>query len=114
MATVIGFPLGANTSETKAAEAQEAVRNGAEELDMVLNIGALKEGRFDDVSRDIEAVVKAAAGALVKVILETCYLTAEEIVRACQLAVAAGADFVKTSTGFCTAGAKADQGRFMR
>jgi deoxyribose-phosphate aldolase len=114
VATVIGFPLGANTSETKAAEAQEAVRNGAEELDMVLNIGALKEGRFDDVSRDIEAVVKAAAGALVKVILETCYLTAEEIVRACQLAVAAGADFVKTSTGFGTAGAKADQVRLMR
>ena len=89
VATVIGFPLGTNESETKAAEAQLAARNGAAELDMVLNVGALKEGRFDYVSKDIEAVVKAAAGALVKVILETCYLTEDEIIQACQLAVAA-------------------------
>lgn len=114
VATVIGFPLGTNESETKAAEAQLAARNGAAELDMVLNVGALKEGRFDYVSKDIEAVVKAAAGALVKVILETCYLTEDEIIQACQLAVAARANFVKTSTGFGTAGAKVDQVRLMR
>lgn len=114
VATVIGFPLGATTSETKAAETVQAVRNGAAEVDMVLNVGALKEGRFDYVSTDIAAVMKAAAGALVKVILETCYLTEAEIIKACQLAVAAGADFVKTSTGFGTAGAKAEYVRLMR
>lgn len=114
VATVIGFPLGATTGLAKAAEAREAVANGAAELDMVLNVGALKEGRFDYVGADIKAVVKAAAGALVKVILETCYLTDEEIVRACQLAVSVGAGFVKTSTGFGSAGAKADQVRLMR
>ena len=114
VATVIGFPLGATTSQTKALEAQEAVKNGADELDMVLNVGALKEGRFDYVGQDIEAVIQAANGTPVKVILETCYLTDEEIIKACQLAVSAGANFVKTSTGFGTAGAKADQVRLMR
>lgn len=114
VATVIGFPLGATTSQTKAAEAKEAVKNGAAELDMVLNIGALKEGRFDYVSQDIKAVIEVANGTLVKVILETCYLTDEEIIKACQLAVSAGANFVKTSTGFGTAGAKAAQVRLMR
>lgn len=114
VATVIGFPLGATTSQTKAAEAKEAVKNGAAELDMVLNIGALKEGRFDYVGQDIKAVIEVANGTLVKVILETCYLTDEEIIKACQLAVSAGANFVKTSTGFGTAGAKAAQVRLMR
>ena len=100
VATVIGFPLGATTSLTKAREAEEAVAAGAAELDMVINIGALKEGRLDLVRDDIKAVVRAARGALVKVILETCYLTDEEKVLACRAAAEAGANFVKTSTGF--------------
>ncbi|BCV24648.1 deoxyribose-phosphate aldolase [Gelria sp. Kuro-4] len=114
VATVIGFPLGVTTSLVKAAEAGEAVANGADELDMVLNIGAVKAGGWDRVENDIRAVVQAAGTALVKVILETCYLTDEEIVRACQAAVAAGAGFVKTSTGFGPAGAKPEHVRLMR
>ena len=98
--TVIGFPLGANTSETKAFEAAKAVRDGADELDMVINIGALKAGDDALVQADIEAVVKAGEGRLVKVIIETFLLTDEEKKRACLLAKAAGADFVKTCTGF--------------
>ena len=94
--TVIGFPLGANTPETKAFETKNAIENGATEVDMVINIGALKDGNDDLVERDIRAVVEAAKGkALVKVIIETCLLTEEEKVRACQLAVKAGADYVK-------------------
>jgi len=103
--TVIGFPLGANTKETKAFETKDAVNNGAEEIDMVINIGALKYGDYDSVYEDIKAVVDAAEGALVKVIIETCYLTDEEKVTACRLCEKAGADYVKTSTGFGTAGA---------
>lgn len=104
--TVIGFPLGANTSEVKAYEAQDAVANGANEVDMVLNIGALKAGQDKKVFEDIKAVVTAVAGGrtLVKVIIESAMLTDEEIVRACQLAKEAGADFVKTSTGFAKEG----------
>lgn len=98
--TVIGFPLGANTSEVKAFEARTAAERGADELDMVINIGALKAGDDETVRKDIEAVVKAGGGRLVKVIIETFLLTDEEKVRACKLAVAAGADFVKTCTGF--------------
>lgn len=98
--TVIGFPLGANTSEVKAFEARTAAEQGADELDMVINIGALKAGDDETVRKDIEAVVKAGGGRLVKVIIETFLLTDEEKVRACKLAVAAGADFVKTCTGF--------------
>ncbi len=98
--TVIGFPLGANASETKAFEASQAVRDGADELDMVINIGALKAGDDAAVRSDIAAVVKAGEGRLVKVIIETFLLTDEEKVRACLLAKAAGADFVKTCTGF--------------
>ena len=98
--TVIGFPLGANTSEVKAFEARTAAEQGADELDMVINIGALKAGDDETVRKDIEAVVKAGGGKLVKVIIETFLLTDEEKVRACKLAVAAGADFVKTCTGF--------------
>ncbi len=103
--TVVGFPLGAISTAAKAFEAAQAVRDGADEIDMVLNIGELKGGNDDAVRRDIEAVVEAAAGKTVKVILETCLLTDEEIVRACELCLEAGAAFVKTSTGFSTAGA---------
>lgn len=113
--TVIGFPLGANTSEVKAYETTDAINNGADEVDMVINIGALKSGQFKKVQQDIEAVVNAAKDkALVKVIIETALLTKEEIVKACELAQAAGADFVKTSTGFSTAGAQVDDVRLMR
>lgn len=103
--TVVGFPLGANTSATKAFETKDAIANGAEEIDMVINIGALKGGNVDLVYEDIKAVVDAANGTLVKVIIETCYLTDEEKKRACQMAKKAGAAFVKTSTGFGTNGA---------
>ena len=103
--TVIGFPLGANTSAVKAFEAAEAVKNGADEVDMVINIGAAKDGDWDLVESDIQAVVDASGDVLTKVIIETSLLTDEEKVKACQAAVRAGADFVKTSTGFSTAGA---------
>lgn len=103
--TVVGFPLGATTSETKAFETKQAIANGASEVDMVLNVGAVKEGNYDYVIADIEAVVAAAEGKCVKVILETCLLTDEEIVKACECCVKAKATFVKTSTGFSTAGA---------
>ena len=112
--TVIGFPLGANTSEVKAFETMNAVRNGADEIDMVLNVGAAKEGDWTLVESDIRAVVSAAAGKLVKVILETCYLTPDEIVKSCEAARKAGADFVKTSTGFGTGGAKAEDVALMK
>ncbi|HKM39134.1 MAG TPA: deoxyribose-phosphate aldolase [bacterium] len=114
VATVIGFPLGATTSEIKAEEAQQAVENGAQELDLVLNIGALKEKRFEYVLADLKGVIERAGEARVKVIMETCYLTDDEIIKACQLAVAAGAEFVKTSTGFGPAGAKLEQVQLMR
>lgn len=104
--TVIGFPLGASATQVKAFETVQAILDGAGEVDMVINIGALKAGDDDFVVRDMIGVVKAAEGkALVKVILETCLLTSEEIVRACRLSVSAGVDFVKTSTGFSTGGA---------
>ena len=98
--TVIGFPLGANTSAVKAFEARKAVEDGAEEIDMVINIGHLKAGDYDYVENDIREVVKAGGGKLVKVIIETFLLTDEEKVKACEIAVKAGADFVKTCTGF--------------
>ncbi|WEG73357.1 deoxyribose-phosphate aldolase [Vagococcus intermedius] len=113
--TVIGFPLGANTSAVKAFETTDAIENGADEVDMVINIGALKAGEDDLVQADIEAVVLAAKDkALVKVIIETALLTADEIERACRLAKAAKADFVKTSTGFSTAGATVEHVALMR
>ena len=113
--TVIGFPLGANAPETKVFETKDAINKGANEVDMVINIGALKDGNDELVERDIRAVVEAAEGkALVKVIIETCLLTEEEKVRACQLAVKAGADFVKTSTGFSTGGATVEDVALMR
>ncbi|NMB97303.1 MAG: deoxyribose-phosphate aldolase [Clostridiaceae bacterium] len=103
---VIGFPLGANTTLVKVVEARDAIANGAEEVDMVMNVGALKEGNYDIVLKDIRTVVEAAAGkAAVKVILETSLLTDEEIIKACQIAKEAGVQFVKTSTGFGSRGA---------
>ena len=103
---VVGFPLGACTPEAKAFEAANAVENGAEEVDMVINVGAVKSGDWALVERDIATVVNAAhPKAAVKVILETCLLTDEEKVRACEISKAVGADFVKTSTGFSTGGA---------
>ncbi|MBU0904393.1 MAG: deoxyribose-phosphate aldolase [Planococcaceae bacterium] len=113
--TVIGFPLGASTPETKAFETKDAIQNGAGEIDMVLNVGALKSEDLALVKRDIEAVVEAAKGkAIVKVILETCLLTKEEIKVASQLSKDAGADFVKTSTGFSTGGATVEDVKLMR
>ena len=103
--TVIGFPLGANTSKVKAYEAKMAIEEGADEVDMVINIGALKAGDIDTVYQDIQAVVDASQGHCVKVIIETCLLTDEEKVLACQQAMKAKATFVKTSTGFSTGGA---------
>jgi deoxyribose-phosphate aldolase len=113
--TVIGFPLGANTPEVKAFETTNAIENGATEVDMVINIGALKDGNDELVEGDIRAVVEAAKGkALTKVIIETSLLTDEEKIRACELSVKAGADFVKTSTGFSTGGATAADVALMR
>lgn len=112
--TVIGFPLGANTPELKAFETSDAIQNGANEVDMVINIGALKSRNFDLVERDIRAVVESAKGTLVKVIIETCLLTDDEKVKACQIAQKAGADFVKTSTGFSTGGATVADVALMR
>ena len=112
--TVIGFPLGANTSEIKAQEASLAIKQGAEEVDMVINIGALKEGNIDYVYHDILAVRKASEGKILKVIIETSYLTDEEKKTVCQLSAKAGADFVKTSTGFSNAGATAEDVKLMK
>lgn len=114
--TVIGFPLGATSPETKAFEAQTAIRQGASEIDMVINIGALKAKDYEMVARDIRGVVQVshAAHALVKVIIETALLNEEEKVAACLLAKEAGADYVKTSTGFSTAGATAEDVALMR
>ncbi|MFP7735886.1 deoxyribose-phosphate aldolase [Priestia aryabhattai] len=113
--TVIGFPLGATTSAVKAFETTNAIENGADEVDMVINIGALKDKNYDLVQSDIQAVVDAAKGkALVKVIIETALLTDEEKAKASELAVKAGADFVKTSTGFSTGGATVEDVALMR
>ncbi|WP_075981950.1 deoxyribose-phosphate aldolase [Bacillus massilinigeriensis] len=113
--TVIGFPLGATTTEVKAFETKNAIENGATEVDMVINIGALKDKNFELVEQDIKGVVDAAKGkALTKVIIETSLLTDEEKVKACELAVKAGTDFVKTSTGFSTGGATPEDIALMR
>ncbi|WP_405099482.1 deoxyribose-phosphate aldolase [Oceanobacillus sp. FSL H7-0719] len=113
--TVIGFPLGANTTATKEFETKDAIENGATEVDMVINIGQLKAKDDGAVEKDIRAVVDAAKGkALVKVIIEASLLTEEEKVRACELSVKAGADYVKTSTGFSTGGATAEDIKLMR
>ncbi len=112
--TVIGFPLGAATSETKAFETKNAIANGATEIDMVINIGALKDGNDELVEQDIRAVVEAANGTLVKVIMETCLLTNEEKICACELSMKASANFVKTSTGFSSGGATVEDIALMR
>jgi deoxyribose-phosphate aldolase len=114
--TVVGFPLGANHTSTKLAEAHTALAQGATELDMVIHIGALKAAQNDLVAADIRAICDAAhaSKAICKVIIETCLLTEEEKIRACRLAATAGADFVKTSTGFSTAGATAQDIALMR
>lgn len=112
--TVIGFPLGANTTATKVAETEDAVSNGADEIDMVINIGALKNRDYDTVLSDIQAVRNACAKQVLKVIIETSQLTDEEKVTACELSAKAGADFVKTSTGFVGNGATAQDVALMR
>ncbi len=112
--TVIGFPLGANTKETKVFETLDAVKNGADEIDMVMNIGAFKEGSDDYVRDEIESVVKAAGGRTVKVIIETCYLDESEVIRASKLVGSTKADFIKTSTGFGPAGATPENVRLMK
>ena len=112
---VVGFPLGATTKEVKAYEAKQAIENGAQEIDMVVNVGAIKSNKYDVVKNDIKAVVEACSGrAIVKVILETCLLTDEEKVKVCQIAKEAKANFVKTSTGFSTGGATTADIRLMR
>jgi len=118
--TVIGFPLGASTTETKAFETKNAIKNGAQEVDMVMNVGAFKSGAYDLVRSDIKAVKDATKSSgvtsdvIVKVILETCYLDDDEIVKACEIVKDVGADFVKTSTGFGTAGAEEEKVSLMR
>lgn len=113
--TVVGFPLGASTSRVKALETEDAIANGAQEIDMVINVGAVKSGNLAYVEEDVRAVVKAAAGkALVKVILENCLLEKDEIKTVCEICKKAGADFVKTSTGFNKSGAAVEDVRLMR
>ena len=112
---VVGFPLGATTKEVKAFEAKQAIENGAEEIDMVVNVGAVKSNKYDVVKDEIKAVVDACTWrALVKVIIETCLLTDEEKVSVCQIAKEVGANFVKTSTGFSTGGATVHDVKLMR
>lgn len=111
---VVGFPLGAMVTDAKAYEAKAAVRDGAGEIDMALNVGAMKDRNYDLVREDIRAVVEASKPAIVKVIIECCLLTDEEKVKACQLSEEAGAAFVKTSTGFSTGGATIEDVRLMK
>ena len=111
---VVGFPLGAMSTAAKAFEAKTAVQEGADEVDMVINVGGMKDGNYEMVKSDIKAVVDASEGRTVKVIIETCLLTKDEIVKACELSVEAGADFVKTSTGFSTGGALVEDVALMK
>ena len=103
--TVIGFPNGYSTTETKVFEAKNAIENGASEIDMVINIGFLKDGRYEEVEKDIRKIHEACDGKILKVIIETCLLTEDEKIKMCELVTKAGAEFIKTSTGFSTAGA---------
>ena len=103
--TVIGFPNGYSTTETKVFEAKNAIENGASEIDMVINVGFLKDGRYEEVEEEIRKIHEACDGKILKVIIETCLLTDEEKIRMCELVTKAGAEFIKTSTGFSTAGA---------
>lgn len=112
--TVIGFPLGQNTEEVKVFEAKDAISNGAEELDMVINISDLKDGNDDKIIQEIKKIKSIAGDRILKVILETCLLSDKEIIKASQLSVEAGADFVKTSTGFSTGGATVEDVKLMK
>jgi deoxyribose-phosphate aldolase len=112
--TVIGFPLGYNTTVTKIFETENAILNGADEIDMVINIGFMKAGNYDAVLEEIRALRKSCHGRILKVIIETCYLTEEEIKKAAEMVTAAGADYIKTSTGFGTAGATVENVKLMK
>ncbi len=114
LAVVIGFPLGAMSTESKVFEAQDCIANGADEVDMVINVGWLKSGILNLVQQEISSIKKAIGEKVLKVIIETCYLTKEEKIKACELALEAGADFVKTSTGFGTGGATLEDVKLMR
>ena len=114
VAAVVGFPLGAMTTAAKVFEAKEAVENGASEIDMVINIAKLKDGEFEFVENEIRQIKEAIGDNVLKVIIETCYLTDEEKVKACELSLAAQADFVKTSTGFGTDGATYEDVKLMK
>ena len=114
VAAVVGFPLGAMTTAAKVFEAKEAVENGAGEIDMVINIAKLKDGKFEFVENEIRQIKEAIGDNVLKVIIETCYLTDEEKVKACELSLAAKADFVKTSTGFGTGGATYEDVKLMK
>lgn len=103
--TVIGFPNGYNTTAVKCFETEEAVKNGADEIDMVINIGMLRDKRYDDVLNEVKAIRKSCEGKLLKVIIETCLLTEDEKIKMCEIVSASGADYIKTSTGFSTGGA---------
>lgn len=112
--TVIGFPLGANTTKTKVYETKQALKDGADEIDMVINVSALKDKKYDYVKNEISKIKKVCKNKILKVILETCLLTDEEIVKACELSLEAKADFVKTSTGFSKGGATVEAVALMR
>ncbi len=114
VAAVVGFPLGAMTTAAKVFEAKEAVENGASEIDMVINIAKLKDGEFEFVENEIRQIKETIGDNVLKVIIETCYLTDEEKVKACELSLAAKADFVKTSTGFGTGGATYEDVKLMK
>ena len=103
--TVIGFPNGYNTTAVKVFETKEALKDGAEEIDMVINVGFLKDGRYEEVEKEIRKIHEACDGKILKVIIETCLLTEDEKIKMCELVTKAGAEFIKTSTGFSTAGA---------
>lgn len=112
--TVIGFPLGYNTTATKLFETQDALANGAGEIDMVVNLGWVKQGLFDEVTQEIQTLKKACGDKVLKVIIETCYLTQEEKIQLCRCVTQGGADFIKTSTGFGTAGAQLEDIRLFK
>ena len=114
VAAVVGFPLGAMTTASKVFEAKEAIENGASEIDMVINVAKLKDGEFDYVENEIRLIKEAIGNNVLKVIIETCYLTDEEKVKACELSLVAKADFVKTSTGFGTGGATYEDVKLMK
>lgn len=112
--TVIGFPNGYSTTAAKVFETEDAVKNGADEIDMVINIGDLKDKKYDDILQEIKAIHKACNGKILKVIIETCLLTEEEKIKMCEIVTESGAEFIKTSTGFSTSGAKFEDVALMK